>query len=302
MGDAFQAAYGTAPQALKAAIEGQRVLQSARWNELGPLRVRMGLHTGEAELDPGGDEYAVSHTKNRAARIMSAAHGGQILISQETKDLVDHQLPPEVSLKDLGEHRLKGMAIQEHLFQVSAPGLGQEFPQLATGTTHPHNLPIQLTSFIGREKEIAAVSELLKTHRLVTLTGSGGTGKTRLSLQVAEQQLEQFPHGVWFVELAALSDPDLVPRSTVAALGLQENTWQNLLDQLRYYLKDKYLLLLLDNCEHLLEDSAGMADALLRACPKVKILASSREALGVDGETAYRVPRCWLPTCVICPH
>src|SRR3990172_2874525 len=181
VGDAFQAAFGTAPQALKAAIEAQRALQAAPWNELGPLRVRMGLHTGEAELDPGGDEYTVSHTKNRAGRIMSAAHGGQVLLSQESADLVRRTLPDSVTLKDLGEHRLKGMQWLEHLFQACALGLPREFPPLGTAIAHPHNLPTQLTSFVGREKEIAAVCRLLSAYRLVTLTGSGGVGKTRLS-------------------------------------------------------------------------------------------------------------------------
>ena len=161
VGDAFQAAFPTAPQALRAAIEGQKALQSAPWNELGALAVRMGLHTGEAEADPGGDEYAVSHTKNRAARIMSAAHGGQVLLSHETKELVDHQLPKGVILKDLGENRLKGMVLLERLFQVAVPGLLSDFPPLATTVNHPHNLPERLTSFVGRQAEIEAVCRLL---------------------------------------------------------------------------------------------------------------------------------------------
>src|SRR3989304_5847091 len=155
VGDAFQAAFGTAPQALKAAIEAQRALQAAPWNELGPLKVRMGLHTGEASLDPGGDEYAVSHAKNRIGRIHSIAHGGQILLSQETVDLVVRNLPEGVWLKDLGEHHLKGMQWLEHLSQLIAPDHPQDFPPLATEITHPHNLPLQITSFIGREKGIA---------------------------------------------------------------------------------------------------------------------------------------------------
>jgi predicted ATPase/class 3 adenylate cyclase len=295
VGDEFQAAFPTAPQALRAAIESQRALDSATWNELDPLKVRMGLHTGEAELGPGGDEYAVSHTKNRAARIMSAAHGGQILISQETSDLVDHQLPNGVMLKDLGEHRLKGIEILEHLFQVCAPDLAQDFPPLATTISHPHNLPLQLTSFIGREREVAEVSALLEKHRLVTLTGSGGTGKTRLSLRAAEEVLDLFPNGVWFAELAGLADPELVPRTIVAALGLQESPNRSLLDQLKDYLRDKQLLIVLDNCEHVIADCARIADALLRACPRLKILASSREALSVAGEVAYHVPSLSAP-------
>lgn len=296
VGDAFQAVFRLTLQGLLAALTAQRALQSANWGATGPLKVRMGLHTGPAELDHSGDApYEVSHTLNRTARIMSAGHGGQILLSQEAADLVRREMPEGVTLKDLGEHRLKGMQWLEHLFQGCAPGLPQIFPPLATGITNPHNLPTQLTSFVGRGREIGEVAGLLEKQRLVTLTGSGGTGKTRLSLQVAEQLLEQFPNGVWSVELASLGDPDLVPRTTIAALGLQESTSQSLMDQLQNYLKEKQLLLLLDNCEHVLEDCARMADFLLRACPKLKILASSREALGVDGEIAYRVPSLSAP-------
>jgi class 3 adenylate cyclase/DNA polymerase III delta prime subunit len=208
VGDAFQAAFATAPQALKAAIEGQRALQSAAWNDLGPLQVRMGLHTGEAELDPGGDEYAVSHTKNRIGRIHSVACGGQILLSQETADLVVRKLPKGVSLKDLGEHRLKGMHWLEHLFQVCIPGLEQDFPPLVTAVTHAHNLPDQRTSFTDREKEIIRagtpldhvvrgnligreheLAEALQVWRkarqgessILLISGEPGVGKTRLA-------------------------------------------------------------------------------------------------------------------------
>jgi len=184
----------------------------------------MGLHTGEAEVDPAGDEYAVSHTKNRAARIMSAAHGGQILLSQESTDLVQRTLTDGVTLKDLGEHLLKGMQQLEHLYQVLKPGLLADFPPLATSVQHLNNLPVQLTSFIGREREIGELTRLLEKQRLVTLTGSGGTGKTRLALQVAASLLDAFPDGVWFVELAPLADPLMVPQTVIAALGLIEQS------------------------------------------------------------------------------
>jgi predicted ATPase/class 3 adenylate cyclase/Tfp pilus assembly protein PilF len=295
VGDAFQAAFPTAPQALEAAIQGQRALQSAPWNELGPLSVRMGLHTGKAELDPGGDEYAVSHTKNRAARIMSAAHGGQILLSAESGALCLQQLPPEASLKDLGEHRLKGMTTLEHLYQACAPGLTLEFPPLATAVAHPHNLPVQLTSFIGRERETAAVCRLLAEHRLVTLTGSGGTGKTRLSLKAAEQLLGSYPDGAWLVELAPLADPLLVPAIAATTLGVAETPGKSIADSLVDFLRQKRLLLILDNCEHLLEACAKLADRLLRASPDLTILASSRETLGVKGEAPFHVPPLSIP-------
>jgi predicted ATPase/class 3 adenylate cyclase len=296
VGDAFQAAFPTAPQALKAAIEGQRALLSAPWNELGPLAVRMGLHTGEAALDPGGDEYAVSHTKNRIGRIHSVASGGQILLSQETADLVARKLPEGVSLKDLGEHRLKGMQWLEHLYQACAPGLPSSFPPLATAITHPdHNLPLQMTSFIGREKEMAVVKSLLHSARLVTLTGPGGTGKTRLALETAAGMLAQYADGVWLVELAPLSDPALVPNLTARALGLREQSAAQMIALLQEYLEHKQLLLILDNCEHVIEACARLAGILLQSCPKLSILTSSREALGIAGEMPFRVPPLSFP-------
>ena len=302
VGDAFQAAFATAPQALKAAIDGQRALQSAPWNELGPLNVRMGLHTGEAEPDPGGDEYAVSHAKNRIGRIHSVACGGQIVLSQETADLVRRTLTDGVTLKDMGEHRLKGMQWLEHLYQVCAPGLSSSFPPLATAIIHPmHNLPLQLTSFIGREKEIAAITGLLQSTRLVTLTGPGGTGKTRLALQTVAGLVEQYPDGVWLVELAPLSDPALVPTLTARALGLREQSGPQTMTLLLEYLEQKRLLLILDNCEHVIEACVRLADALLQACPKLTILTSSREALGIAGEVSFRVPPLTCPDSVTLP-
>ena len=297
VGDAFNAAFSTAPQALKAAIDGQRALESAPWNELGPLKVRMGIHTGEAELDPDGDEYAVSHTKNRVSRIMSAGHGGQILLSEETADLVRRKLPEGVTLKDLGEQRLKGMEWLENLYQVCAPGLPQDFPPLVTAITHPNNLPVELTSFIGRSDEIAHLSNWIAqgSHRLVTLTGSGGTGKTRLALRVGTEALTVFPDGVWLVELAPLADPGLVAKTTAQALGLQEVSGTLIETVLSGYLHNKRPLLILDNCEHLLEECSRLADLLLKKCPHLHLLATSREILGVAGETPFHVPSLAAP-------
>jgi predicted ATPase len=224
------------------------------------------------------------------------ACGGQILLSQETAELVRRTLPDGVTLKDMGEHRLKGMQWLEHLYQVCAPELPSSFPQLATAIIHPmHNLPIQLTSFIGREKEIAQVIDRLGKHRLVTLTGSGGTGKTRLSLKVAEELSGSYPDGIWFVELAPLADPGMVPQAVFSALGLQETPGRSLFDALLDFLRPKRLLLILDNCEHLVEASAGLAANLLHTCPDLTILASSREILGVEGEAPFRVPPLYMP-------
>jgi predicted ATPase/class 3 adenylate cyclase len=290
VGDSFQAVFATASQALKAVIEGQRALHSASWNTLGELEVRMGLHTGEAELDPGGNEYAVSHTKNRVARIMSAAHGGQILLSQETKDLVDHQLPEGVMLKDLGEQRLKGLSLPEHLYQACAPGMLQDFPPLVSRIDRQHNLPIQLTSFIGREKEIGELAGLLEQHHLVTLTGPGGVGKSRLSQEVAARVTADYSDGVWYIELAPLADAGLVAHTVAYTLGLRDAPGSSIQEILISFLSNRKALLILDNCEHLIDACASLADSVMHHCPKIRLLASSREALGVSGEMAFRVP------------
>jgi predicted ATPase/class 3 adenylate cyclase len=295
VGDAFQAAFDTAPQALKGAIAGQRALQAASWNELGPLKVRMGVHTGEAMLGPGGDEYAVSHTKNRVARILSAAHGGQVLLSQECADLVRRSLPEGVTLEDIGEHSLKGLQQLEHLYQVIAPDLSKDFPPLASAMSHAHNLPVQRTSFIGRQAQVIQVKELLRQHTLVTLTGSGGVGKTRLSLQAAAELVEQFADGVWLVELAPVVDPTQVTQAVASVLGLKTGGGEPVHEILLDYLHGKQALLVLDNCEHLIEACASLANDLLKDCWRVKILASSREALGVVGEIHFRVPSMSLP-------
>ena len=226
---------------------------------------------------------------------MSTAHGGQVLLSNPTAELVRGELPEDVTLRDMGEHRLKGLLNPEHLWQMVAPDVQQDFPPLQSLNAIPNNLPVQLTSFIGREKDIAEVKRLLASSRLVTLTGSGGAGKTRLSLQVAAEVIDDFNHGVWFVELAPLTDPALVPQAIAAVLGLREDAHRSLMTALTDYLHAKTLLLILDNCEHLIEACAQLADALLHACPRLKILASSREALGIAGEVAFRVPSLSIP-------
>ena len=296
VGDSFQAVFPTAPLALNAAIEGQRLLQSASWNELGPLNVRMGLHTGEAELDPGGDEYAVSHTKNRASRLMSAGHGGQILLSQECADLCMRGLPESIVLRDLGPHRLKGLARLERLFQVVAPGLPADFPALQTLDLFPNNLPLELTSFIGREKESAQAQRLLEQTRLLTFTGVGGTGKTRLALHVAGEVLQDFEQGAWLVELARLTDSTLILPSVAAVFGFFEDRADMRLEtRLLYHLQNRQLLLILDNCEHMILEAAQLVDKILHATPLVKILVTSREALGLAGEVIYQVPSLFTP-------
>jgi predicted ATPase/tetratricopeptide (TPR) repeat protein len=247
--------------------------------------VRMGLHTGPAE--PVGDDYAVSHTLNRAARVTAAGYGGQVLLSQETAELVRRALPEGVTLKDLGEQRLKGLEQPERLYQVVVEGLPEDFPRLSTPVMRINNLPAQLTSFVGREKEIGEVSQQVRNNRLVTLTGVGGTGKTRLGLQVAERLLADFPNGVYLVELASLSDPQQVPQEVANAIGMLGSSDLSPEEQLVRYLRPRALLLVLDNCEHLVAACARLADRLLSGCPHLYILATSREGLGVRGEARY---------------
>jgi len=291
-GDGVHAAFGEALDALAAVVDLQQALSDPAATNGVALRVRCGLHAGMVEHR---DNDYFGPPLNRAARIMSAAHGGQVLLSQAVFDRVREELPAALSLRDLGRVRLKDLSTPEHVYQVVHPQLRQEFPALRSLEAIPNNLPQQATSFIGREKELSELQRLLAKTRLLTLTGSGGCGKTRLGLQLAADSLEQYPDGAWLVELAPLTDPGLVPQTVAAVLGLKEVPGKPIVQTLTEYLKDRRLLLLLDNCEHLLHACAQLVDALLRQCPQVKILASSREALGIGGEQAYRVPSLSLP-------
>lgn len=292
IGDAFQVAFGTASAAVAAAVEAQRALQAEGWGEIGPVRVRMALHTGVTQ--ERGDDY-VGPLLNRVARLMSAGHGGQVLLTQATCDLVRDELPEGVSLRDLGEHRLKDLFRPEHIHQLLVPGLQADFPPLKTLSARRHNLPTQLTSFIGREKEMTEIEQSILTHRLITLTGAGGTGKTRLSLRVAVDLLDQFPEGVWFVELAPLAEPELIPQTILSTFEIGDQGGLTSLQRLTDYLREKKLLLVLDNCEHLIEACAKVVDTLLNTTHALKIMATSREALGVKGEVIWQVPSLSLP-------
>ena len=292
IGDAFCAAFHKAGDALKAAVKAQQGLQSEEWGDC-VIRVRMGIHTGEAEVK--GNEYEGYLTLSLVQRIMSAGYGGQILVSQATESLLRGQLSDGVTFRDMEEHKFKGIPYPVRVYQVIAPGLPTDFPPLQVVDVIPNNLPTQLTSFIGREKEVADVKRLLVNTHLLTLIGPGGTGKTRLALQAAQELLETFPQGVWLVELAPISDAALVARTTAAALNLPAEVHRPAIDMLCDYLRDKELLIILDNCEHLVDACARMVDRLLHAAPKLRILASSREALGIAGEVSYRVPSLELP-------
>ncbi|HKJ39771.1 MAG TPA: adenylate/guanylate cyclase domain-containing protein [Anaerolineales bacterium] len=293
-GDGVHAVFATAIDSVNATIQAQRELHSSFTihNSSLPLKVRMGMHTGEAELRDG-DYYG--STLNRAARIMSIGHGGQILLSETTLQIAREHFPQETSQLDLGEHNLKGLKHAEHVYQLSVPDLKQEFPPLNSLTHATDNLPTQLTSFIGRERELAETKEKLAGARLLTLIGPGGTGKTRLSIQLGTQSLATFKDGVWLVEFAPISDPSLVMQTIASALDVRETPGVPLKVLVHDYLREKHLLLILDNCEHLVEASAKIADEFLHIAPNIKIIASSREALGINGETVYRVPSLSLP-------
>ncbi len=291
-GESFLFVFQRARDAVLAAVTAQRALAGHPWPEGAAVRVRMGLHTGEPVSTT---ETYVGVDVHRVARICQAGHGGQVLLSQMTRGLVEEDLPGGVSLRDLGEHRLKDLARPQRLFQIVIPNLPTDFAPLKSLDVLPNNLPIQLTSFIGREREIAEAKRLLPGTRLLTLTGVGGVGKTRLALQIAAQVLDEFKDGVWLVELAPLSDPTLVPQTIASALGAREQPGRSIIATLIDFLQPKQLLLALDNAEHLIEACAQLADTALRACPNLRILATSREGLAIAGESTWRVPSLSLP-------
>ncbi|MBK5267221.1 MAG: adenylate/guanylate cyclase domain-containing protein, partial [Acidimicrobiia bacterium] len=289
-GDAFAAAFARAGDAILAAVEAQRMLGSADWGDLS-VRVRMGVHTGEAE-ERAGDFFGPA--LNRGARLMAAAYGGQVLVSLATEQVVVGGFPDGVSLVDLGEHRLKDLSRPERIFQVCSTDLPSVFAPLRTVDATLNNLPIQPTSFVGRDQERAELEKLVRGARLVTVTGVGGGGKTRLTLQAAAELLDEFPDGVWFVDLAPLDDPALVAPAVAAVLGLREVVGQPLLDTVGLHLESRRTLLVLDNCEHLLDGVAAVAGHLLAHTVEVRMLASSREPIRVRGEVTY--PLLTLPT------
>jgi predicted ATPase/class 3 adenylate cyclase len=293
VGDSFCAAFHSAGDALNAALDAQKCLFEESWTPA-PVKVRMGIHTGDAQAGSDG-QYSGYTTLALTQRIMSAGHGGQVLLSGATRELVRDSLPHDAGLIDHGERHLKDLLRPERIYQLNLAGLQTTFPPLKTLDSFPNNLPVQLTTFIGREKEIEEIRQELAGHRLVTLTGSGGTGKTRLSLQVAAEMLENFNHGVWFVELAPLTNPDLISRTVLSTIGIVEQRGKKPVDVLKEYLQERQVLILLDNCEHLIDSCARLVNELLSAASGLKILASSREALGVSGEISYPVPSLELP-------
>jgi predicted ATPase/class 3 adenylate cyclase len=289
-GDAFFAVFRSAPSAVTAAASAQRALAGHRWPEGAAVRVRMGMHTGEGAL--GGDEY-VGLDVHRAARIAATGHGGQVLISSTTHALVRDDLPEDLRVVDLGRHRLKDLARPERIFQLTVDGLPSDFPPIRSLET-PTNLPVQRTSFVGREREVARVKELLRGPGLLTLTGPGGSGKTRLALRAAGELLEDYPDGVFLVELAAVRDPNLIAPRIADAVGIRAEGARPALDTLREQLRDREMLVVLDNMEQLVEGAPVVAE-VLTAAPRMRILATSREPLHVIGEQELSVPPLALP-------
>ncbi|MEE8119951.1 MAG: tetratricopeptide repeat protein [Anaerolineales bacterium] len=305
-GEEFFVAFPRATDAVAAAVHAQRELATHTWPEAVDVRVRIGLHTGEPWV---AEEGYVGIDVHRAARIANVGHGGQVLLSETTAALVIDELPEGVSLLDLGRHRLKDVRRTEQIRQLVIDGLSADFPPLKSlealppdtpGEKRRHNLPAELTPFIGRETELVEIGDLLRdpSIRLLTLVGVGGMGKTRLSLHAAAELVEEFPDGVWLVEFAQLRDPELVPQHAAAVFGVsaqEAEEGRDVGDVLTSYLRDKNLLMLLDNCEHLIEACAGLAENLLRECPEVQLFATSRENLGIPGEKSFVVSSMEVP-------
>jgi predicted ATPase/class 3 adenylate cyclase len=292
-GDGLHAAFDDPLDAVHAALELQRGLLDPATTHGIPLRVRCGMHAGVCVESRDNDFYGSA--VNRAARIMSIAHGGQVLVSRAVAAMLDGRLPGGIGLRELGETRLKDVASPEQIYQLVDPGLRSDFPALRSLTRTPHNLPHDATTFIGREREIAEIAAMLGHSRLVTLVGMGGMGKSRLSLRVAGEAMDAFPDGVWFVELAPLQDPRLLAQAVARTLSVKEEAGRPVEEALLKYVADRQLLLILDNCEHLLQACAELAKRLLRAGARLKVLTSSREPLRIAGEASYPVPPLPVP-------
>jgi predicted ATPase/class 3 adenylate cyclase len=291
IGDAFCCFFPDGSDAIGAAVRIQRELAMCDWGPLKELRTRIAIYSGAAvarESDYFGPAL------NRAARVLAAAHGGQILVSQSVHEGVV-SLPPGITLRELGEHRLRDVQQPEYLYQVTHPDLPSEFPPLRTLTTAPDHLPKPVSSFVGREREVAEIGRLLSKTRLLTLIGAGGTGKTRLAIETARRARSEYADGAWFVDLSQLVDPELVPQAAATALGLPLTPNQSIVDTLRDHLRDRSILLAVDNCEHLIEAAAAFVQEMLSTAAGLTIVATSRQALGVPGERTFRVPSLEVP-------
>lgn len=292
IGDGFCCAFANAAAAVKAACDAQLMLSAQEWGEA-MVKVRMGINTGDAEWN--GQRYFGYLTLAKTNRIMSAGHGGQILLSQNTFGLTRDNIPDNCAVINLGEKCLKDLIKPEFIYQIVLPGLRSEFPPLKTSDVKKNNLPVQPTKFIGREKDISALKELLLTNSLVTLTGTGGAGKTRLSIETAGLLLNNFKDGVWFFDFSSLTNPCHTLQSVASVFKLTETGNTKLTDVVKNYLRNKEMLLIFDNCEHVISESSRLAESFLRSSPHIKILATSREALKTAGEINYNIPALTMP-------
>ncbi len=292
VGDAFCASFHNVADAIAAALDAQQSLAKKDWSGVEGLKVRMAIHTGHTD-ERDGDYFGPA--VNRVARLLGIGHGGQVLVSGASADLSQGELPAQAALRDLGEHRLKDLTHPEQVYQLVAPGIPAEFPPLRSLEALPNNLPLQITSFVGRDVEILTVSEALAKHRLVTLVGAGGVGKTRLALQVGADLLDRYEDGVWLVELAPLTDNDLIPSAVASIFHVGEAPNRTVTEALVHALKPRRALIIFDNCEHVVEPAAHIIDAILRNCPNIRIIATTRQGLGIAGEAVHRVASLAVP-------
>jgi predicted ATPase/class 3 adenylate cyclase/DNA-binding CsgD family transcriptional regulator len=289
-GDSVVGAFASAQAAVGAALDVQRDFANEPWPTDRSVRVRIALHSGEARLRVDDEANYCGLTIIRCARLRSVAHGGQTLLSDAVRDLVVDGLPNDVTLRNLGLHRLKDLGRPERVWQLCHSDIDVEFPPLRSLDSYPNNLPAQLTAFVGRDTEMEELREMSERHRLVTLTGVGGCGKTRLALQLAAEVVERHPGGTWWIELAGVSDPELVTATVATALGVRAEPERPLIDTLAQYLQGQDALIVLDNCEQVLASSASVVEELLRSVADLAVVATSREPLGITGELAWRVP------------
>ena len=292
VGDAFCAVFGDPASALSAALNAQQSIASDGFAEVGGLKVRMAVDAGAVEARDG--DY-FGRPLNRVARLLTAGHGGQILVAESAADLVRDELPANFTLIALGSHYLKDFAEPQEIYQLATTDIASAFPSLRTLSTTRGNLPQRVTSFIGREAEIEEIKGLLETSRLVTLVGSGGVGKTSASIKVGTDLGSRFKEGVWFVELAPIADPTLIPETILSLFNVPVGTGSVPIKMLCALLRQKQVLLILDNCEHLVAAIAALAETIIGSCPEISILASSREPLRIAGETVYRLPSLTFP-------
>jgi predicted ATPase/class 3 adenylate cyclase len=292
MGDAFHGAFGHASDALEAAVAMQRALGDEHWGETGALSVRVGLHTGESEMRDG-DYYGPA--VNRASRIKDVANSGQTLMSRATRDLVSDLLRDGVTLVDLGEHRLRDLTRPEQLFEVHAPGLATQFPPLRAARASLGNLPVEQDAFVGRGRELGDLVAAMRDASLVTLVGAGGVGKTRLAVRAGREVSATFDSGAWLVELQGVGNEEQLDEAVAGALGVEQRRGLTLRESVLESLRDKELLLILDNCEHLVGAAAELVEAALARGPRVHVVATSREGLGIRGEHVFTVPVMGLP-------